>query len=286
MTEVNQIGRYCSPLKMMPLSAAEYLARTGQKRGVREHNKRMRAVAKTQHAYVEHIIHAAADRIAGRIALGLPVDPLTVWNDFDPPTGITFQTAQRELPKWRELSEYMKFQTAAVCALGAEGHSFTARLNPQLENSWEVEGYDFYELIKRKIATQFRESGINEVGIAYVVEGKTKKGTRSAIHLHGFFFFDCAAQTLWSVESALETALQVGLCRVGPRRGRDIDIERMYDTGLLYGRSPGTWAAYSVKNAAKPDNRLPNRRIYMNRRTVQTAKVMWGLITDAPFGQE
>lgn len=286
MTALNEIGRYCSPLKMMPLSAEEFLARTGQKRGVREHNKQMRAVAKAQHVYIEHIIHAAADRMAGRIALGLSVDPLTVWNDFDPPTGITFQTAQRELPKWRELSEYMKLQIAAVCTLGAEGHSFTARLNPKLASLWDVNGYDFYELIKRNIAKQFRESGINEVGLAYVVEGKTKKGTRSAIHLHGFFFLDHAPQALSSVRSAIEAALQVGLYRVGPRRGRDLQIERMYDTGLVYGKSPGRWAAYSVKNAAKPDSRLPNRRIYMNRRTVQTAKVMWGLITEAPFGQE
>ena len=270
----------------MPISATEYFARTGQKRGVREHNRLMRTLAKDQHAYIEHIILSAAERMAGRIALGLPVDPLTVWNDFDPPTGINFQTVRRELPKWRELSEYMKFQIAAVSTLGAEGHSFTARLNPDLESLWEVNGYDFYELIKRNIAKQFRESGINEVGIAYVVEGKTKKGTRSAIHLHGFFFLDHAPQALSSIESALEVALKVGLIRVGPRQGRDIKIERMYDTGLLYGRSPGRWAAYSVKNAAKPDNRLPNRRIYMNRRTVQTAKVMWGLITEAPFGRE
>ena len=286
MTASNEIGRYCSPLKMTPLSAAEYLARTGQKRGVREHNKRMRAVAKAQHAYIEHIICAAADRIAGRNALNLPVDPLTVWNDFDPPSGINFRTAQRDLPKWRALSEYMKLQIAAVCTLGAEGYSFTARFNPDLESSWEVQGYDFYELIKRNIAKQFRESGINDVGIAYVVEGKTKKGTRGAIHLHGFFFLDQAPRALSSVQSALEAALQIGLSRVGPRRSRDIDIKRMYDTGLLYGKSPGTWAAYSVKNAAKPDNRLPGRRIYMNRRIVQTAKVMWGLITDAPFGRE
>lgn len=270
----------------MPLTAEEYFARIGQKRGVREHNKQMRTVAKAQHAYVEHIIQAAADRIVGRNSLGLPLDPLTVWNDFDPATGITYQTTQRELPKWRELSEYMKLQIAAVCALGAEGYSFTARLNPKLENSWEAHGHDFYELIKRNITKQFREFGINEVGIAYVVEGKTKKGTRSAIHLHGFFFLDQALHGLSSVQSALEAALKIGLSRVGPRRSRDINIERMYDTGLLYGRSPGAWAAYSVKNAAKPDIRLPNRRIYMNRRIVQTAKVMWGLITDAPFGQE
>jgi hypothetical protein len=271
---------------MTPLTAEEFFARTGQKRGVREHNRQVRAIVKDQHAYVEHIIFAASERIEQRVAMGIPIDWLTVWNDFDPDTGFDFQTAQRKLPKWRNLSEYMKFQIGAVCTMGAEGYSFTARLNPKLESIWEAAGYDFYERIKRQMAAQFREAGITDLALAYVIEGKTKKGTRTNTHLHGFFFFDKGQTAPSKVKSAIEAALHCGLNRIGKRRGRDVKVELIYDTGLRYGKSPGRWGAYSTKHASKPDDRLPKRRIYMSTTMSQIAKVMWGVITEAPIGRE
>lgn len=271
---------------MTPLTANDYRAKTGQKRGVREHNKQMRSTVEEQHHYVEHIIGAASDRIAQRLALGIPIDLFTVWNDFDPPTGINFQTSPRKLPKWRELSEYMKFQLAGVCVLAGGGYSFTARLNPDLEKLWVVHEYDFYEMIKRRIATQFRADDLGDVRLAYVVEGKTKRGCRTGIHLHGFFFDDNDTSRPNKVKSAIEAALSVGLHRKGRRRGRDVKMEPMYDTGLSYGDGPGQWAAYSCKNATKPDTRLPNRRIYVSQQMTRTAKMMWGLISEVAIGKE
>lgn len=271
---------------MRPLSASEYQLRTGQKRGVREHNRQMRDTVVEQHQYIEDIIWAAVERISQRRSLGVPVDMLTVWNDFDPPTGINFQTNQMRLPRWRELSEYMKYQLAAVCTIGAEGYSFTAKLNPELESIWASRGYDYYELVKRRLAAEIRSAGIENLMLAYAVEGKTKKGVRTGIHLHGFFFADTGPPKPNKVRSAIEAALQVGLHRIGKRRGRDVKVQLIYDTGLRNNKNPGRWAAYNSKHAVKPDDRLPNRRIYMNRTMTQIAKVMWGVIKEVPEGEE
>lgn len=278
--------RYCSPLKMKPLTAEEFRAKTGQKRGVRSHNQAVKQTISAQQQYIDHIILAARERIDQRLQLGIPIDMLTVWNDFDPPTGINFATQRMDLPKWRNLSEYMKFHIAGVCTLAAEGYAFSARLNEELEAQWLQENRDFYELIKRRIAAEFRERGIVDLGIGFAIEGKTKKGTTTGIHLHGFFYFNSPASSVHKVKDAIEAALLVGTNRTGKRRGRDVKIELMYDTGLKVGKTPGRWSTYSSKHALKPDVRLPKRRIYMNRNIVQTAKVMWGLITGAPDGKE
>lgn len=246
----------------------------------------MRSTVKEQHKYIEQIIWAARRRIEQRHARGIPLDMFTVWSDFDPDTGINFPTKERNFPKWKNISEYLKYHLAGVCVLATKGYTFSARLNPELETLWLNEGYDFYERIKKRLTKEFRASGLDDLGIAFVVEGKSKKGTRTGLHIHGVFYFDNDTWYPDKVRRAIEAALKVGDFRLGLRRARDVQVTLMYDKGLRDGKRPGGWATYTSKNAVKPDDRLPNRRIYMNRKMTQLTKEMWGQIRQVPRGQE
>lgn len=271
---------------MQPLTAQTYRARTGRKRGVRAHNHSMRATVKEQHKYAQQIIWAARDRIEQRHWRGIPVDMFTVWTDFDPDSGKTFPTKQRHFPKWKGLCEYLKLQIAGVCVLATKGYTFSARLNPDLDELWSRKGYDCYELIKRRLANEFRKAGLTNVGYAFVVEGKSRKGVRTGLHIHGFFYFEEDPWYPDKVKLAIEAALEVGPFRQGMRRSRDVQVELMYDPCIRDGGRPGRWAAYSTKNTAKPDDRLPNKRIFLNTRMTRMTKEMWGQIKEVPRGEE
>ena len=282
----NRSRRYCSPLKMTPLTAETYKAKTGKKRGVRAHNRRVRETVKEQHQYASQIIWAARSRIEQRQSRGLPIDMFTVWNDFDPDTGKHYPTKKRYFPQWRDLSEYLKYHVAGLCVLATKGYTFSARLNPDLERRWLQNGYDFYERIKKRIAKEFREAGLSDVGYAFVVEGKNRKGSRTGLHIHGVFFFNDGLWYRDKVRRAIEAALKVGDFRQGVRRSRDVHVTLMYDPAIRGDKPPARWAAYTTKNSLKPDDRLPHRRIFMNQMMTQMAREMWGQIRGVPIGKE
>jgi hypothetical protein len=261
----------------------------GPRRGkppVRDLNRSIRERVDEEHDLVQRLIRDADVRQAVIRGMGGPTEPFAVWNNFDHTSSALTELNPRELPKWRDVGEYLKFHMLFQVALEDGGYSFTARVRPDLEEKWKAEHRNPMDRIRRAIRKAVEEQGLRELEYCYVVETRSRTGkSRSRMHIHGFFL---TQQPLVATKFkvAMEQAIAVhpkGRAAAGirPRSGSEVEVERAYDLedDSEYGR--GRWATYMAKNATKWDARF-QRRVFMSQTGQQTARAFWALLREDP----
>lgn len=108
-------------------------------------------------------------------------------NNFDHTSSSLTELNPRELPKWRDVGEYLKFHLLFQVALDDGGYSFTARVRPDLENKWKAERRDPMDRIYRETRKALEARGLADLEYCYVVETRSRSGnSRTPMHLHGF----------------------------------------------------------------------------------------------------
>jgi hypothetical protein len=215
------------------------------------------------------------------------VEPFAVWNDFDHTSSSLTELNPRELPKWRDLGEYLKFHLLFQVALEDGGYSFTARVRPDLEEKWKAERRDPMDRIYRETRKALEKQGLANLEYCYVVETRSRSGkSRSQMHLHGFFL---TRQPLIATrfKIAMEHAIAVhpdgrASAGISPKSGPEVLPEPVYDVEDDSGYGRGRWATYMAKNAMKWDSRF-DRRIYMSQTATQTVREFWALIREEPL---
>lgn len=214
--------------------------------------------------------------------LELPFEPLRVWTEFDHSSAIT-ELHPRELPKWEQLTEWMKAHLAFQVALEFGVFSFTANLHPDLEQRWVESSRSIDQRIQKRIRGQLEAQGLSDLPYFYVIEGRTRHGkSRSKLHIHGFFAAENPVIAT-KMKLVLESALRRDeLRRIERKHG--VKVEHGYD--LIDGaRGPGRWVSYITKSVMRYEKRLPSaRRIFMSTPMTQIARDFWAMVREEPLG--
>jgi hypothetical protein len=252
---------------------------------VRALNRAIRERVDQEHDLIQTLIRDADVRKMLLVGQSGKPEPFTVWNDFDHPQDAT-ELSTSDLPRWEDIGEFLKFHLLFQVALDDGGYSFTVRVRPDLEAKWKRERRDPMERITREARQALEARGLQDLEYCYVVEARTKRGSRSNLHLHGFLLArDPMVATKFKV--AMEKAIAVHpmgrrAAGIAPKSGPEVDIERSYDVidDSKHGR--GRWAGYLAKHAHRHDPRF-RRRIFMSRTATQTAREFWALIREEPL---
>lgn len=256
------------------------------KPSVRMLNRAIRDRVADEKNLVERLVRDADQRRALLAPFGRPA-PFLVWNDFDHPSWAATEVNIHQLPKWKDIGEYLKLHLLFQVSLEDGGYAFTARVRPDLEAKWKAEGRDPMDRIRRLMDRAITTAGLSKLEYAYVVESRSRRGTgRTPLHLHGFFLAQdpvVATRFKMAVEGAI-AAHPLGRAAAGisPRSGPAVVIEPVYDKVDTSAHGRGRWASYIAKNTIRWDDRF-RRRIFMSRTATQTAREFWALVREEPI---
>lgn len=248
-------------------------------------NRAVKSGIEEGHDLIQKVIADADARADLMRACGMAIEPFAVWNDFDH-FYTTTNYKPTDLPRWVELNEYIKLHLLFQVALDGGGHSFTAKVRPDLEARWIADKRDPMDRIKRATAKALQAHGLAELEYCYIVETRTKGGSRTGIHLHGFLLAqDPLVATRFKV--AMEQAIGAhpkGRAAAGikARSGAAVKVEQAYDVvdGSKWGR--GRWPGYLAKQATRWDARF-KRRLFVSRTATQTVRDFWALLREEPL---
>ncbi|MFN3620620.1 hypothetical protein [Sphingorhabdus sp.] len=272
------------PLKTRPLGKGVYDQKFGRNAGVARRNAAVRsAIANDLNLFRSLARFATANKA---IVPVIPHQPglFSVWGK----TGQQYlqRYPGQKLGKWRAQTEFLKLLLCSQVVLEYKGYSFTVKVNEALEEMWKADEAHIYNCIKRRIRAELVSHGFCDVGMAYVLEGKGRKGSRTRLHLHGMV---CGIDQchLRAFKLAMESALEVGFRRRGKGSGLDFHCVLYYDE-IVQGvaNEAANWPNYCAKSLMIKDARLPGQRMFINHRLREMTKRLWGVITDAPLGKE
>jgi hypothetical protein len=271
-----------SPLKIRPITAEEVRAINGAKVGARAQNRNARETIDTEHQIITTLVDDVDTRVAYAAAKGIAIDRLTVWNDFTPELHPYTNINISHLPEWSNISEYMKAQLGFYATLVFKGYAFTATLNPKLEAKWVMQGKDISKLIRQRVRMELNAAGLNDLPFFYVIEGKTKRRSKTKLHLHGFAIPENPSGAT-TIELLLEKALQAGpLYRPEKNSHFDVEVKLAYDKRDGHWGA-GRWVSYLMKNALKPEPRITGRRTHFSTSFTDVAHEFWKLIREEPI---
>jgi hypothetical protein len=228
---------------------------------------------------IENLMKDAETRRLFERRSGLPRQPMTVWSDFDQTWDYT-ELAPRDLPKWEDLTEFMKLFIGFDIGMEFKvGYSFTAHILPSLVARWEASGMGLMANIEQRLRRELDDVGLGKIAFCYVVETRTRSGkSRTRPHLHGYCICDDPLDAT-RFKVALEQAFNPGLRRLGKRHA--VVVEQSYDYGgdEFIGRAQ--WVKYFTKNVDRWDAILGRRRLYVSRPLSQIIRDAWGIRREA-----
>lgn len=235
---------------------------------------------------VERLVRDADRRRALLAPFGRPA-PFLVWNDFDHASWAVTEVNIHQLPKWKDIGEFLKLHLLFQVALEDGGYSFTARVRPDLEAKWKAEDRDPMDRIRRLMDRAVAAAGLRTLEYAYVVESRSRRGSgRTPLHLHGFFLAQdpvVATRFKMAVDGAIAVhPLGRAAAGISPKSGPAVVIERVYDKVDNSPHGRGRWASYIAKNTVRWDERF-RRRIFISRSATQTAREFWALVREDPI---
>lgn len=274
-----------STRKLVHYRAAQFSGPRRLRPAVRSLNRSIAARVEYEQSLIDQLVKDADTRRALLASPLGPVDPLSVWHDFDHRSHDYTELTPERLPRWKDVGEFLKFHALFQVALIYGGYAFTVKVRPDLEAKWIMEGKDPMDRIKRETRKALEAQGLKDLAYCYVVENRTRRGSRTRLHFHGFLLAEhpiVATKFKVAMERAVaKHPLGRAAAGVSPRAGPEIDLEPCYDVddGSKYGR--GRWVSYIAKNALKGDKQL-KRKTFMSLEGIQTAREFWALLREEP----
>lgn len=167
-----------STKKLTTYRKSQFNAPRRKKPLVRALNREIKERVKCEHDLVQALVRDADTRRAVLIGLQRRIEPFSVWNDFDHTTGALTEVVPSDLPRWREVGEYLKLHLLFQVALDGGGFSFTVRVRPDLEAKWTAEGRDPMDRINRETHKAIVANGLR--GLEYLQNAKTRVRSSNA----------------------------------------------------------------------------------------------------------
>lgn len=229
-----------------------------------------------------HIIEENLQSGAARLhARGLSADWLTVVSgeldqDEDSPLFPIWRDGSgKMLPRWPDLSDWMKVRMAIVAMSSFRCLTFHVNLHPDLEADLVAAGRDPCTVFRDRLRAELRSAGHDQYEYLFVMEGYAMdRKSQVRLHLHGAAFIETEAQEEVLKRAAYRAAGQ----GVGGRstRIRAYHAKEYWGGGLRF-------TDYIFKVIDLPDTRLPGRRVCMSRSMTQGAQDFYEY---AAFGEK
>lgn len=213
-----------------------------------------------------------------------PVEPLSVfmgkqdrpasWELSPFPMGR--QDNGKPMPKWEDLSQWMKVMMATMAGHQWDLLTFNINLHPELEANLVSD-----ELVIRTVmAERVRKHLTRSIGRGreyfFVIEGHQKRsGDETGLHLHGAIAIHTAHERK-VIEDAIAKAAGQDVHRRG-RVKRSVHSKPFSMIRVAYGN-------YLFKFARKFDARLDDRRLVMSQAMTAAARMLWIAITRPELG--
>lgn len=261
------------------MTQSQYKGKTGEKSGSQRRNRQLRTKQLDNVTRYREIRKIGFKRMVSLMQTNAPSAPYSVWKGI----GAEYNGSRQRIGAkitWRNLSDHEKFLYASRVIIEHRGYCITAKINSSLSLKWLSGKQDIYDLVRKALVAALNSRGLKDILLCFVIEGKTKKGCKTSLHLHGMFA-GVDRTRLAAVKLAFEEALEAGVYRGGKGSFKDVCIEPYTDYGLVNGVDAGTdWAEYCTKHLMKPDARTPTRRIYINPRLRTELKIFFEAFLD------
>lgn len=227
---------------------------------------------------IEENLQLGAARLRAR---GISADWLTVVSgeldhDEDSPLFPVWRDSSgRVLPRWPDLSDWMKVRMGIVAMSSFECLTFHVNLHPDFEAELVSAGRDPCKEFRDRLRVELRRAGQDQREHLFVMESYAKdRKTQVRLHIHGAAFVETLAQGEVLKRAAYRAAGQ----GVGDRdtRIRAYSAKSYWGGGLRF-------TDYIFKVIDLPDARLPGRRMSMTRSMTQGAQDFYEY---AAFGEK
>lgn len=267
--------------KIRPMSKNQFVCKTGRKSGARRRNQHQKVKQLTGVERFRQLLKLKNMRVRNGAPSASSTSTYPVWHGIGAQYNKLHSTKVGSKLTWRGITDHEKFLYCCQVTAEQGGYSFTVKLNPHLVDQWVNGRNKVFDRVRKRIAKVFRERKLRDLLIAYVIEGKTKRGCNTSLHLHGVFA-GVGHVRIGSVKAALEKALDVGPYRGGKGSHLDVHIAA-YGNNVFAKNSetPGTWGIYCTKHIMKPDPRLPDKRIYINQTMSKELQRFWSVLMDS-----
>jgi hypothetical protein len=267
------------------ISAARRSNYAGPRRSIpplQKLKRELKASLEREKQLVESLMNDAKIRRSIERTLGLPSTPMSVWTDNDHSWPYT-ELAPNHLPRWVDLTEYMKLFLAwdvgiefGIC------YPFASHIDPSLLTKW-TGGRGILANVEQRLRRQLKARGISNLPYCYIMEARSKWGkSKTRLHLHGFALCESSLDAT-SLLVALEKAFNPDLKRIG--RQRDIWI-RPADSEKEEFQPRERYVSYITKNADRWDQRLGKRRVFLSHSLIDLAKIAWAARREEPVKAE
>lgn len=266
--------------KISPIRLSDLPGARRKKPPVRAYNRQLRSAIEAEDQLVQTLRNDRETRIEVARSFGLQPDALEVWTDFYR-TGEFTEQDPRKLPRWKDLTEFMKFHVAFMATESLDGYAFTSKIHPDLLGNWMGEDR-FLERVVKRLKDGLAKQDIPRIEFAFVIEMRTRGGkSRTAPHLHGFVIPPTPLD-ITRFKIAFEGALHRARGAL-PQKGKKAWHQHpAYDRDKGDGRGFGRWTNYILKNVRRYDQRVRGRRVYMSQSITQAAQEFWKLVREDP----
>lgn len=215
--------------------------------------------------------------------------------------------AGRKLPKWRDLSPWMKLQMATLAMAEGRYLQFTVRIHDDLSDSLVAEGKDLKiylrDRISRLLRNEFRDA---RPSFFFVMEDRNAEGCEVRPHAHGSITIPAVdvsrAQKhrrrlthLVAAGRKAEAELLVGRMLLREvlkiASGHNKHTPRTAASGRnqsrnIWSRAPvkplfnHEWVTYAFKNEHRYSATLHENRVTLSRWAKRDAELLWNIVRD------
>lgn len=176
------------------------------------------------------------------------------------------------MPKWDDLSKWMKVQIAVMALNNWELLTFNLDIHPELESDWVRGRKDPRAMTRDRVRKALAKLGDPPREFFYVLEATEKTNKQpTKLHLHGAVLL-YGEDTIARVRKAL---LHAGGHGVGNRMAmpRALAVKP-------FSKERAAYATYLFKFRKRPDPRIAERRLTMADPTTRAAREFWEMITE------
>lgn len=202
---------------------------------------------------------------------GRPDEPLAVYGYL--PFPILFQSNGQRMPRWDELTSWMKVQ---LCVLAFSEWkrsllTFTVHLHTKKVDKWLAKKQDVKTVFRDRLRRELDREVGNGREFLFAVEGLSKRGrTRTFLHAHGgVMMMDASEQE--TIQRSIGRAAAQGI-KGYPKEPRAVSFKPFWG-------GDERWGNYILKFVNIKDERLAERRLAMSQSAIAAGREFWNLIS-------
>jgi hypothetical protein len=221
------------------------------------------------------LVSLGKTRLRGRVSQKLKtgqLEPLVVYSDlklFMHTLGNQQMRGRSRVPRWKELSPWMKIQLGHLAICEFVGHAFTVHIADHLLAKLDTVD-NRADYMRRRFTAELRSVFEHTPAYFFVIELHDAHGLRVGPHVHGCIEIEGVTEK--DVRSALRRACGHDMDR-GPGK------HNAYLGEKPYGRVE-RWGRYACKGLRKKAPDGWERRHAMSNDLIGSAREFWGFIED------